>query len=122
MAFAGPRSIDLREDAAERLAAGKALGVVGARDRWRLSVPTIPSSCALRGWVTLRFGERVEVVKLSAGERVRLLAAHYALRIAPRNPAAVLELASLPGWELSRPRCWNSLAIAMEHLLDAIAG
>src|SRR6266480_4812986 len=34
--FAGPRSIDLRREAAERLAVGEALGVVGARERWRL--------------------------------------------------------------------------------------
>ena len=33
--LAGPRSVDLREDAAQRLGSGEAIGVTGARERWR---------------------------------------------------------------------------------------
>jgi len=39
--FVGPRSIDLREDAAAQLGAGEAIGVTGARERWRLRLAPI---------------------------------------------------------------------------------
>ena len=43
---AGPRSIDLRPDAAARLGLGESIGVVGARERWRLRAPPVTASCA----------------------------------------------------------------------------
>ena len=36
-ALAGPRSVDLREEAAERLGVGEPMGRVGQRERWRFS-------------------------------------------------------------------------------------
>ena len=39
--FVGPRSIDLREDAAAQLGAGEPIGVTGARERWRLRLAPI---------------------------------------------------------------------------------
>ena len=47
--MAGPRLIDLRGDAAERLGTGRALGRVGLRERWRMSLgPAAGSAAAAR--------------------------------------------------------------------------
>lgn len=40
--LAGPRSVDLREDAAARLGAGEEIGLTGARERWRLQLGPVP--------------------------------------------------------------------------------
>jgi hypothetical protein len=115
---AGPRSIDLRADAAQRLGAGEPIGMTGARERWRLRLgPTQPAP-VLRGWVFLAWGDGVAVRSLPASERLPRLAAQRALRLPPVRPDALLELTSLPAWELSRPRGWESLPQAAERLLE----
>ena len=51
-AFAGPASVDLRDDAAERLG-GTSLGVVGSRTRWRKMLTRPAVAAPLGGWVEL---------------------------------------------------------------------
>ena len=119
-AYAGPRSIDLRREAAERLEAGEALGVVGARERWRLVLPPLDRSLVLRGWVFLAWGDRTEARQLSGPERLALLASQRGLRVAARDPAALVDLISLPCWELRRPRDWRLIGDAGATLLDRI--
>jgi hypothetical protein len=118
--FAGPRSVDLRREAAEHLGVGDALGVVGARERWRLRVGAVPSSLPLAGWIFLAWGDRVETAQLGVADRLARLTAHRAVRVPSPNPAALLDLAALPSWELSRPQGWASLPRAVEHLLDTV--
>jgi hypothetical protein len=120
-ALAGPRSVDLRREAAEQLGTGEPLGVVGARERWRLRVGPVPSSLPLAGWVFLAWGERVEAVKVGAGERLARLHTNRGVNLPPRAPAVLLELAAMPSWELRRPRAWGSLPNAVDCLLDAVA-
>jgi hypothetical protein len=119
-AFAGPRSIDLREGAAAHLGAGEALGLDGARDRWRLTLDGVPASVPLGGWVILSWGD--DVACAPAPTRVRLAALHgnRGTLLPPRNPAALLDLASLPCFELTRPRDWRSLPRALDRLLEAV--
>ncbi len=114
----GPRSVDLREDAAARLGAGEPIGVTGARPRWRLRLGPVGAASTLHGWVFLGWGPRVEARALPASERIGRLAAQRGLRLPPVRPDALLELASLPAWELSRPRRWSSLEDAAKRLLD----
>lgn len=116
----GPRSIDLREDAARRLGTGEAIGVTGARERWRLRLAPAAPGAVLGGWVFLAWGERVEARRLGGPERLARLAEQRALRLPPARPDALLELTSLPAWELSRPRDWGSLPEAAD-LLRALA-
>jgi hypothetical protein len=118
IAFAGPRSIDLRADAAARLGAGRPIGMTGARERWRLPLGAVPDECVLAGWVFLTWGDRVDARPLSAVDRLARVVAQRALRVPPARPDALLDLASLPAWELSRPRGWSSLAEAADRLLD----
>jgi len=114
----GPRSIDLRADAAERLGAGEAIGMTGARERWRLRLGPTDGAATLRGWVFLGWGDRVEARPLPGPERLARLAAERGLRLPPARPEALLELTSLPAWELSRPRDWASLPQAADLLLE----
>jgi hypothetical protein len=64
--LAGPRCIDLRADAAQRLGAGEPLGVVGTRERWRLRLGPLASSAPLRGWGILDWGDDVAVEPVRA--------------------------------------------------------
>lgn len=114
----GPRSVDLRADAAERLGLGEAIGMTGARERWRLRLPQADGAAVLRGWVFLAWDEEVGVRRLPGPERLARLAGERGLRLPPVRPDALLELTSLPAWELSRPRDWASLPAAGDRLLE----
>ena len=117
--MAGPRLIDLRGDAAERLGTGRALGRVGLRERWRMSLGPAPALLPLRGFVSLGWSEEVAVVTVGPGERLsRLLAQRVIHRLPPRDPAFLLELGTLPMLELRRPRAWEAGDEAAQRLLD----
>jgi hypothetical protein len=117
-AYAGPRSVDLRKDTAERLGVGSALGVVGSRPRWRVALPAIQSELPFRGWIFLGWGSRLESRRLSGSECLTRLMAHLTLRMPAADPAYLLELATLPAWELRRPRDWRLLDRSSELLLS----
>jgi hypothetical protein len=121
IAYAGPRSIDLREDAAVRFGVGDALGVVGTRSRWRVALPPIDSELPFRGWIFLAWGDRLESVRLGGSECLRRLMAQLALRIPAADPAYLLDLATLPAWELRRPRDWRLLDQSGELLREIAA-
>jgi hypothetical protein len=108
--LAGPRAIDLREEPATRLGVGASIGVAGARERWRLRLEQVPRELELRGWVHLAWGERVEAVPLEGAERVGRLFGQRAARLPSLAPEVLLDLASLPSYEVRRPRDWESLA------------
>ena len=116
--FAGPRSIDLREDAAAHLGAGEAIGVTGARERWRLRLAPAGGRHTLAGFVFLSWGDEVTVRRLGAGERLERLVPQRGARLEPLRPDAVLDLASLPAWEINRPRSWASLPEVGRRLLE----
>ena len=107
--FVGPRSIDLREDAAAQLGAGEAIGVTGARERWRLRLAPIGNHHDLVGFAFLTWGDEVSVRRLGVPERLERLVPQRGLRLGPARHDAVLELATLPAWEISRPRSWAAL-------------
>jgi len=119
--FGGPRAVDLREDAAERLGVGESLGVVGARERWRLSLPATEPELPLGGWIFLAWGERVEMAPVPGSERLVRLHAGRGVNLPPRNADVLLELASLPAWELRRPKSWGSAGDALQRLLETVA-
>lgn len=119
--LAGPRCVDLREGSAAHLGVGEPLGVVGARERWRLSLGPVPARVPLRGWITLAWGDEVAVEALRGPERMLALLPFRSVQLAPGEPETLIELSSLPVLRLRRPRRWDALDEAAGRLLDAIA-
>jgi hypothetical protein len=120
-AFAGPRSVDLRQDAAQELGAGEALGTVGARQRWRLALETHSAALPLNGWVFLGWDRDVAVERVTAAERLKALSHNRGVAVPPTDPALLLELASLPAWRFARPKRWSGIAESAERLLETLA-
>lgn len=120
-AYAGPRSIDLRTDAARTLGAGQPLGRVGDRFRWRVPLGPVEPELPFCGWVTLRWGPEIGVRPVKGADRIRELLRHRALRVPPPDPRALIELSALPLLELTRPRGWSSMEDTLGHLLGAVS-
>jgi hypothetical protein len=116
-----PRSIDLRPEAAHALGAGEPIGLVGARERWRLTLGAVRRNLPLRGWIFLTWSDRVETVRVPGPERLVRLGANRGARLPLSDPAGLVELAALPGWELRRPRGWDSLVPAAERMLETVS-
>jgi hypothetical protein len=116
--FAGPRTLDLRQDAALHLNLGKAMGHIGLRDRWRLELGASPVTTRLRGWIVLEWGDTLAARSLGGGEMLRVLGAQRAVNLPPVDPAALIDLASLPAWSIQRPREIEMLPRVVELVLD----
>lgn len=116
--LAGPRSLDLREEPARRLGVGASIGRAGARERWRLRLGEIRRELPMAGWAHLAWGERVEVVPLKGADRVARLLVHRGARLPSAEPSVLLDLASLPSWEVRRPRVWDSLGETADCLRE----
>ncbi|MBX9244524.1 hypothetical protein ICW40_06845 [Actinotalea ferrariae] len=116
----GPACLDLRRPAAERLGLGTSIGVVGARERWRVRLPADATPAPLAGWVLPEWGDahRVEVVR--PAERLGLLMANLALSRVPRRPERVMDLASVPVLRWVRPRDWAEADRGLDALLSAV--
>jgi hypothetical protein len=122
VALTGPRSVDLRQDAAERLGAGEPIGLTGARERWRITLGPVPDGLELRGWIFLAWGDALAARSLSGAERLQRLAVQLGLRLAPRRPERLMALAALPAYELARPQDWSSLPGAADRLRELADG
>jgi hypothetical protein len=116
--FAGPRAIDLREETATRFDIGRALGIVGSRPRWRVTLPQLPPLVPFRGWTFLAWGEQTSTRRLGAAECLRRLIENGSLRRDASNPGALLALATRRAWEDQRPRDWNRLEEGVACLLS----
>jgi hypothetical protein len=121
-AVAGPRSIDLRRDAAETLGLGAAIGVVGTRERWRLRVAPVAAEHELGGWIFLEWSGELSIEHVPASERLTRLRRARGALLPPSDPAALVELASLPAVSLRRPRGLELLSAALDALADGIRG
>jgi hypothetical protein len=117
----GPRSIDLRADAAERLGVGEPVGVTGARRRWRVKLAPLRAEPQLAGWVFLGWGDRLELRHMGPGLRLARLLDHRGVRLEPARAESFVDYAALPAWELLRPRDWKSMEGAGALLTDLMA-
>jgi hypothetical protein len=117
--FAGPRSIDLRSDAAE-VEGGESLGVVGGRERWRLRPGATAAAVPLSGFVLLEWGDEVALEPLTAENRFATMTASCAFRPEPRDALALLALAALPMWRFTRPPAIDGLQAVVDQLLAGL--
>lgn len=119
--LAGPRSIDLRPDAAAHLGQGASIGIAGGRERHRIVLGRPPARAPLAGVVLLSWSEGgvTGLRQLGVDERLRQLFRHEALPIMGSQPPGLLfQALPLPMYELSRPRLWE----AHEPAIDVLAG
>jgi hypothetical protein len=121
LAYPGPRTVDLREDAAAALGVGEAIGRPGARGRWRLRLAPLDRPLTLGGWVFTEWATTLELRRMPASETLARLYRNRSIRVPPKDPAAFLQLSALPSWELRRPRSWASLPETLELLLRTLA-
>jgi hypothetical protein len=119
--LAGPRCLDLRRSAAEHFGAGRPIGQIGRRERWRVDLPPAPTSVPLAGWVALGWADDPDVVELAPPDRLRLLLGHRALRAPAVTPNRILELTAYPAVVVARPRRWNQFDRSLGVLLDRLA-
>jgi hypothetical protein len=119
-ALAGPRSIDLRATAAQHLGVGEPLGVMGTRERWRLTLAPVNPEVPLAGWVSLCWDDQTEVHRPRGADRLRLLGSHRGSSLYPSGPAGLIDLSGLPFLQLCRPPRWDRAEEAMYRLLDAL--
>lgn len=115
--FTGPRCIDLRPQTVAALQETPVAAPVRGGSRQRVLLPDAPHEWPLGGWVFLSWGPRVELRAVPPRDRLARLAPHRVLHVLPHDPAALLPLAALPAWELTRPRRWD----AMDDVLDAVS-
>jgi hypothetical protein len=116
--LAGPRAIDLREAPASNLGVGTSIGVAGARERWRIRLAPVPLELELAGWIHLTWGDRVEAVRLEGRDRIERLLDQRGARLPSLAPSVLLDLASLPSWEVRRPQAWETLGETADCLRE----
>jgi hypothetical protein len=119
--FAGPRSIDLREDTARELGVGEHIGAAGERERWRVRLGPVSPELPLRGWIfpTWTSGT-TELVPVAAPECLVRLAQNRVMGVVTERPEFLLKLAALPAWELRRPPGWDGFTSALERLFELV--
>jgi hypothetical protein len=114
LALAGPRCIDLREEAVGPLGLEGHTLLVREGERQRLELGPVAPEVPLRGWILLSWGSHVELRELGVAERLEGLAAN----VQGLHHDRFLPLARLPAWQLVRPPDWRSVQIGVEVLLD----
>ncbi|MER5454859.1 hypothetical protein ABT008_08750 [Micromonospora sp. NPDC002389] len=118
--YAGPRCIDLR-----RPVPGVSLTTRLARagDRRRVALPPTADRTPLGGWIFLGWGRTLTMSRLAGHDLLTRLAARRSWQHLPTDPSALLSLAALPSWQLTRPRDWAALGPTLrlvEETLTAV--
>lgn len=120
--LAAPRCIDLRRETALALGAGESIGVVGTRERFRMSLGLVPCEVPLGGFIRLEWGETA-FTAVSPEQRVGALVQGLALRLPERSKrahAALMELLGLPMMCFWRPRALENIKASARCLLQEI--
>jgi hypothetical protein len=119
-ALAGPRCVDLRRDAADALAVGEPIGVVGARERWRLPLAQVAAEVPLTGWIVLGWHDQVTLRRVAPARRLPILVENLAIAAEPADALGLVALTALPMLEFLRPRQLGEIARTSELLLAGL--
>lgn len=120
-ACAGPRTLDLRPETAQRLD-GEHLVEVRQGQRHRLLLPPAPATVPLGGFLVLGVGDTVSVEPVPAVERLAALQPHVTLQQIGLPAAGLLELVGVPMWRVNRSRAWADLPRLIDRLVATVAG
>ena len=114
--YAGPRCIDLREPVP-----GSTLHTIPARLDTRLRVALAPvcSQARLGGWLFLGWGAQ-SMTPVVPERLLGRLAAGRTWRQLPSDPVTLLRLATVPAWDLIRPRDWAAVPSTVDRLLRTL--
>lgn len=115
-AFCGPRTVDLRPEAAARFGAGQPLEPVRQGERHRMLLPPAPATAPFGGFLVLGVGDAVSVTPVAAAQRLGALSEHLTLKQAGLPGAGLLDLVGLPMWRVERSRAWPDLPLLLERL------
>lgn len=113
---AGPAIVDLRQEAAAKLAPPEVhtVEVRGGR-RQRVHLQPGPASAPLGGFVFLRAGPH-EIRRLDASEVLAWLASCLTFPAIPRDPTSLLDLVTRPAYVFTRPLVWDELDRSLDRL------
>lgn len=117
-ALRGPRTIDLRPDAAAHVPAD--LYPVRNDARRRMLLSYVPERVPLAGWIVLSTSESVSVQAVEPRDRLGVLAGQLAIRVAPSSPEDFLIAASAPMWRVTRTRDWRQTPELLSAIGDLI--
>ena len=119
--FCGPRTLDLREEAARWFGGTRSLGLAGARERWRLDLGPAPPSAPLAGWIVPGWSEDVAIRRQPGAAAAHHIAPARSVTGLSIEPAAFLAAASHPVVEFDRPRDLTRIADGVRRLLAELA-
>jgi hypothetical protein len=119
--LAGPRSLDLRPEVAERLGLMGATIPVRSTSRRRFALAPCEARWPVVGFVELGWGEDVAVERLRPSAALAALARYRRVLGLGTEFAELLELVARPVLRLTRPRIWASAPVAVQRLLEAVA-
>ena len=119
-AYAGPRCLDLRREAAERFEEGECLGVVGTRERWRVTLGDVPTEVPMGGWVRLKWSDDLSIGRAAVSARVAALAGNYGISAPRFATPGILDLLDMPMVTFSRPQSWAEIDASMDALVRAL--
>ena len=120
--FVGPRILDLRSEAAERLGLGDHRGKVGARERARLVARRRAGRMRAPGAGSSSRGRRRRQSSPCPRERLPRLTAHPGLRAPAADPAALLDARRATWLGVPAAARLGSLRRAGSRLLGALGG
>ncbi|WP_433228174.1 hypothetical protein ACQP2H_18200 [Micromonospora sp. CA-248260] len=104
--YAGPRCIDLREPVPGPVLSTR---TVRSGERLRVALPPIADRTPLGGWLFLGWDRTPTTTPVPPAELLARLAGCRSWPRLPTDPTALLGIAALPAWDLSRPRDWAVL-------------
>ncbi|CAN5649276.1 hypothetical protein BH20ACT23_BH20ACT23_14500 [soil metagenome] len=121
-ALAGPRMLDIRPSAAGQVGGHRRFNSCRGGSRRRLRLSAIDPQIPLAGWIFLAWGDGPSLVGLGPSERLRRLGENRMVRlVSSTTPARLLDLATLPAWELRRPKRWDLLGVCAERVLELVS-
>lgn len=119
--FCGPRTLDLREEAARWFGGTRSLGMAGARERWRLDLGPAPSSAPLAGWIVPGWAEDISIRRQPGAAAAHHIAPARSVTGISIEPEAFLTAASQPVIEFNRPKDLSEIAAGVQRLLEELA-
>lgn len=118
VAYAGPRCMDLRPDAADALGLRQQSRLVrqSQRCRFELGAPRAREGRVIRT-IVLAWGDEVRLTPVRPRDRLAVLATHRTAQMLPGDLAVPLALAGLPMQRLERPKTFDCMPEVERALL-----